>query len=367
MNLSSAPGQLVLAFGASAGSSYIRQIPVPSQIPVTPGAASYTTGFPPLTMTDVSAGGVAIAGPDVNGILNEMSSVDVWMSAGAGFPYNATFATAIGGYPKGSVVLQASGTAYWLSTVDNNLTDPDTGGAGWIAFAPITLTTTGISGAATLTDGVLNVPNYSPSYQKQVFTSGGTFTIPDASSFEWTIVGGGGAGGAGATGTSGAGGGAGATAYLLATGWTPGDTITVTVGTGGAGVSGADGGAGVASSISSGTQTITTVTAGGGGGGGYGGDTLPGVGGSGGTATNGDADSTQGGDGATATHYSTGSGASGGSSSFGGGGSGGYANAAIVNGNPGTAWGSGGGGGNTTPTNSGGAGAAGIVVVRWVA
>lgn len=131
MQLSQAPGQLVKAFAAAAGAAYINTIPVPSQIPVTPGAASYTDGFPPLTMTDVSAGGVAIAGPDMNGILNEMSAVDLWMCAGAGFPYSSAFSTAIGGYPKGARVLMASGNGYWVSTADNNTSDPDTGGANW--------------------------------------------------------------------------------------------------------------------------------------------------------------------------------------------------------------------------------------------
>ncbi len=68
---------------------------------------------------------------DMNGGLYQMSAVDVWMCAGGGFPYNATFSAAIGGYPKGGRVLMASGLGYWVSTVDDNLTDPDTGGAGW--------------------------------------------------------------------------------------------------------------------------------------------------------------------------------------------------------------------------------------------
>lgn len=131
MQLSEAPQQLQLAFGADAGPSYINTIPVPSQIPTHPGAASYTDGFPPLTMTDVTAGGLPIAGPDMNGILNAISAIAVWMSAGAGFPYNSSFSTAIGGYPKGARVLMASGNGYWVSTVDNNTSDPDTGGANW--------------------------------------------------------------------------------------------------------------------------------------------------------------------------------------------------------------------------------------------
>lgn len=367
MQLSQAPGKLVLAFGADAGSSYIRTIPVPSQIPITPGAASYTDGFPPLTMTDVSAGGVAISGPDMNGILNEMSSVDVWSSAGGVFPYDATFSAAIGGYPKGAIVLQASGTALWMSTADNNTSDPDTGGANWEFLAPISLTTNGATGPATLSGGVLNIPNYTPSFQKQVFTTSGTFTIPAGiTSVKWTIVGAGGGGG-GLNGSGGGGGGAaGGTARKLASGYTPGNTITVTVGTGGAGGygsgsgTGASGGVGGSSSISSGTQTIMTVTALGGGGGNAGGVAY--IGGTGGGTSGGDSDSSNGGDGGTNIVDTSASGATGGASSMGGGGTGDRTQGAA----PGVAWGSGGGGGGPT-TGTGGAGANGIVIAEWIA
>lgn len=128
MQLANAPSKIVLPF-ANSGSK--NTIPVPSQIPVTPGAASFTDGFPPLTMTAVTAGGIPPSGEDFNGIFFDLSAIDRWMSAGGTFPYDATFSAAIGGYPKGATLLQASGTGFWISTVDNNVTDPDTGGAGW--------------------------------------------------------------------------------------------------------------------------------------------------------------------------------------------------------------------------------------------
>ena len=129
MELANAPAQLVLAW-ASAGSKN-NPIPVPSQQGITPGAASWTDGFPPLCDTPLSEGGIWPSMQDTNGGLYQMSAVDVWMCAGGGFPYNSAFQTAIGGYPKGARVLMASGGGYWVSTVDNNMTDPDTGGAGW--------------------------------------------------------------------------------------------------------------------------------------------------------------------------------------------------------------------------------------------
>jgi hypothetical protein len=128
MQLANAPGQLTLPF-ANAGQK--NTIPVASQIGITPGGASYTDGFPPLTMQPISAGGVPPSGLDFNGILFALSAADVWYSAGAGFPFNAGFAVAIGGYPKGARVLKADGSGYWLSITDNNSNNPDTGGAGW--------------------------------------------------------------------------------------------------------------------------------------------------------------------------------------------------------------------------------------------
>ncbi len=342
MQLSNAPAQLVEAW-ATGDSTKTNPIPVPSQQGVTPGAASWTDGFPPLCATPIASGGIPPSKADMNGGLYQMSAVDVWMCAGGGFPYNATFQTTIGGYPKGARVLMASGNGYWISTVDNNLTDPDTGAAGWSAVG------TGL--------------------QKQVFTTSGTFTIPSGvasnTSFRWTIVGAGGAGGGGVSGVSGAGGGAGATARVLATGYTPGDTIIVAVGTGGTGSAGANGSNGGPSQISSGTQTITIVTANGGGGGGAGGSSPAGYAGLGGTETNGDADSSIGGDGGVGTSNSASQGATGGASSYGGGGAGGVGGT-NNNGNAGRAFGAGGGGGSSNVATAGGNGAPGIVVVEWI-
>ena len=129
MQLSQVPVQIVKAWATSG--SKTNPIPVPSQISITPGAASWTDGFPPLCDTDASLGGMPPTMPDMNGGLYQMSAIDLWMCAGGGFPYNSAFQTAIGGYPMGARVLMASGNGYWVSTTDNNVTDPDTGGAGW--------------------------------------------------------------------------------------------------------------------------------------------------------------------------------------------------------------------------------------------
>ena len=126
MILSSAPPKIQLPFAASGSKN---TIPITTG---TPGAASYTAGFPPVTMQPVSGGGIPPSGLDFNGILNETSAIDNWVSAGAGFQFDSVFAAAIGGYPQSARVVNAAGTGYWRSIIDNNSNNPDTGGAGWV-------------------------------------------------------------------------------------------------------------------------------------------------------------------------------------------------------------------------------------------
>jgi hypothetical protein len=130
MQASNIPSKVPLPF-ANSGTKNV--IPTASQIGITPGAASLTDGFPPLTMTPIVAGGVPPAGADFNGIFNLITAIQQWQSAGGNFTYDPTFSSAVGGYPKGAVITNATYSGAWLSTADNNTTNPDTGGAGWVA------------------------------------------------------------------------------------------------------------------------------------------------------------------------------------------------------------------------------------------
>lgn len=135
MLASSIPVKFPIPWGNSATSGYIRPIPVASQILITPGAASLTDGFPPLNLTPESSGGIPPFGQDENGILNQITAWSRWQNAGGPVQYDSTFSTSIGGYPQGALLTAASGVAYWVSTADNNTTNPDAGGAGWQAVA----------------------------------------------------------------------------------------------------------------------------------------------------------------------------------------------------------------------------------------
>lgn len=110
-------------------------IPLNSQIGVVAGAASWTDGFPPLTMTPLAAGGIPPSGLDMNGVLHDLSAQARWAGAGAGAVFDQTFAdaAAVGGYPKGARVLRRDGTGYWISQIDDNTTDPEAGGTSdWL-------------------------------------------------------------------------------------------------------------------------------------------------------------------------------------------------------------------------------------------
>lgn len=128
---SNAPAKLVLPFANSGAKN---TIPVASQIGITPGAASLTDGFPPLTRTPLVAGGVPPSGLDMNGVLFALAAIDRWSNAGGRYYYDSAFATDtdVNGYPKGAVVLASDGNGGWLNTVDDNETDPEAGGAGWV-------------------------------------------------------------------------------------------------------------------------------------------------------------------------------------------------------------------------------------------
>ena len=129
MQSSNAPTKIALPFANT--SSARRAIPAASQIGITPGAASLTDGFPPLTRTALSIGGVPPSGLDMNGALYLLSATDQWGQAGGQPTYDGAFSTAIGGYPLGAVLKSTDGLTWWRCTAENNTSNPDAGGAGW--------------------------------------------------------------------------------------------------------------------------------------------------------------------------------------------------------------------------------------------
>lgn len=94
------------------------------------GKAGYSQGFGPVNLTPVEAGGIPPWGQDMNGVLFDLSSAIQYVQEGRAFPFNQSFADAIGGYSKGSVVSSVSDSSVkYESTIDGNQTPPPS--AGW--------------------------------------------------------------------------------------------------------------------------------------------------------------------------------------------------------------------------------------------
>jgi hypothetical protein len=149
MQYTSPPAKFNIPFANSGGK---RTIPQDSQIGVVNGAASLTDGFPPITRVRIDQGGLPPNGLDMNGILFGVTQSIRWTQAGGGNTFDSTFASAIGGYPKGARVLREDGRGYWLNTSDSNTTDPEDSAtastaAGWVpdmtrGVADITMSST---------------------------------------------------------------------------------------------------------------------------------------------------------------------------------------------------------------------------------
>ena len=326
MQLSDIPGWSARRFAQSAGGSYIRTVP---QTTADPAAASFELGFPPQTFTDEGAGGTPPDGRDFNGVLNYLSAWAQWVGLGGPVPYLAAISTA-GGYPKGARVQSASTPPrIWVSTVDNNTTNPDAGGVGWVSDVSVT-------------------------YQDFTLPGSGSITVPVwATHAELHLVGAGGGGAGAGSSFSGGGGGAGGYSFGVVS-VTPGASIAYSVGTGGAG------GTGPASGGGGGVSTFGSFTAFGG----FGGSSSGGStgGGFGGTANNPPLRGFTGGDGGDGNNTSLQSpGGMGACGPFGGGG-----RCGKPNGEGGRAAGAGGGGGWGTSGGLGGTGAAGAVLIRWL-
>lgn len=215
MQSSDIPSKFPIPFANNAAAGYIRTIPsTPSG---TPGQADLTLGFPPENFVPVSAGGVPPFGQDFNGIFNRSTGWNRWAATGSFPPYDAIFQTAISGYPKGACVASLVQLGLvWLSTTENNITDPDAGGAGWISY-------------------FRNSPIVKP--QRTIITATGaySFTIPQNTFIVRLSLWGAGGGGGFGNGTGSASGGSSGSYLQVTVNSTPGAAITGSVGAGGAG------------------------------------------------------------------------------------------------------------------------------------
>lgn len=129
MKQSDFPAGFNAPFAWNAGGGFIAAIPDTTG---TPGRAALDTGFPPINFDPVASGGIPPFGKDFNGVLNQATAWAQVLAAGGTVQYGAGYSTAIGGYPKGAVLSSNPFGSLWQSTADDNTTDPDASGAGWV-------------------------------------------------------------------------------------------------------------------------------------------------------------------------------------------------------------------------------------------
>jgi len=128
MQQSNAPAKIPTAFAASG----TKRAPAATSGGIsTPEQPSWDVGWPIITETDPLLGGIPPGRQDFNGLGYALSGPAQWAQAGGGYPYDASFSTTIGGYPKGARILASNGVDHWINTVENNTSNPDSGGAGW--------------------------------------------------------------------------------------------------------------------------------------------------------------------------------------------------------------------------------------------
>jgi len=149
-----APTNIPSPFAASASGGNIN-FPIPATPPGSPAnLASWSIGFPAITMQPEIAGGLPPFGQDFNGVLYTLSGHIFSLQAGQPYLWSSSLAGIISGYEAGATLGMADGSGLWLNANAGNVTNPDNDptAAGWVPGISYGITT--ISG---LTGGVVTL------------------------------------------------------------------------------------------------------------------------------------------------------------------------------------------------------------------
>ena len=100
-----------------------------------PQSATMAKGFPDITQTPIGAGGIPPERADFNGILYALSDNISHINKGLKFPFDAVYASKIGGYPLHAELVLDNGDVV-RSTVAGNTVNPNIDLTGWIRGIP---------------------------------------------------------------------------------------------------------------------------------------------------------------------------------------------------------------------------------------
>lgn len=153
------PYKFATPWASGAVPPYVTPV-IPISAAGAPEGATQQQGYPPITGTNPSAGGIPPQMADWNGAMYYCTAWLQYLQAGAPIGWDGTLASNIGGYPAGALVRQAGDNSlFWLnSSGTNNSTNPDGGGSGWIRWPPAPPAASSISIFGT-TGSVTNVTN----------------------------------------------------------------------------------------------------------------------------------------------------------------------------------------------------------------
>ena len=100
-----------------------------------PEDATWSDGFPNVTMQPIESGGLPPKGMDFNGILHALSASIVHQQKGGFFYYDTNYAKNIGGYHAGAILIADDNSKLFISTIDNNTNNPNQNINGWVILA----------------------------------------------------------------------------------------------------------------------------------------------------------------------------------------------------------------------------------------
>lgn len=109
--------------------------PIPPLTPSVPQQATWSSGFPQVTMQPLAAGGIPPRGQDFNGVLNALSQHIFHMQGGGQYKWSDDH----GPYSIGDVLQSDDGLRSYVSVVDNNTdnfnTNPSSIGVSWLPWS----------------------------------------------------------------------------------------------------------------------------------------------------------------------------------------------------------------------------------------
>lgn len=133
------PDLILIPFARDAAAGNVDAIPNSLGPSDPPQAASWTQGFPAVTMTPLAAGGIPPRGQSFNGVLQDITEHLVFIGGGGQYKWSTAYVAAKGGYSIGDVIQSDDGLSSYISAVNSNTTNfnttPASIGVQWIPYA----------------------------------------------------------------------------------------------------------------------------------------------------------------------------------------------------------------------------------------